>query len=374
MAKQYGVIQYTGKLGQTVGMKNGFKTSSGNFTRAYVEDPANPQTAGQMSQRIRMLPAVLFRRQIQDVIARAWEGTDYGGPSIRKFMRYALKEPIENIPQIDKDSVIPVPGKYLVSKGSLGVISVTKGTQGLLTNIPAPSATTTTIGNLSASLINGGMIQDGDQVTIVLALVSSPDNIDSLRYKVLSFVVDSGDAMTIAEWSNNMLTITTSTNVMQLHAGSAEPTFVGAAVVLSREGASPLRSTSRMFVDDDILAEYFGDTVNTNVTRSYGVGSTKSSVDWPYEGGGSVRQITIGIEPIPSNLNPAMSGAGTYDRGSTVTLRTANNVSSGGDSYYFVGWYTDAEHTQLASNNPEYTFVAQSSGILYAYYEFEDRP
>ena len=278
----------------TVGMKNGFGGIE-NFSRERVTDPKNPQTDAQTDNRIKMLPALLFRRQLANVITRGFEGVEYGGPSTRRFMKYAMKEPLENIPQVEKDTVLAIPGEYLVSKGSLGEITseYDENAANFVTNLPAVQDDQQ-ISSISEALINGGYAKEGDQVTAI-GVLSLPDlsNLVSLNYRVLSFIVDTANNDDADDGYINLY----GNQYGNLVISSASDNIIAGTVVISRNGTTPQRTTSRMGVAKNIEStrQYFGPSLKANVKQSYVKTQATRSYNWEYdtadEGGAEVLPI-----------------------------------------------------------------------------------
>lgn len=290
MAKQLGIIQFAGKLGNLVGMTNGFESSktpaSVNFVREKVANIKNPQSISQMDQRAKMLPAVLFRRQIQEVIARAWEGKKFGGPSIREFMKYALKEPWANVPQLPKDSVLAIPGRYLISRGSLPSIGYGFQADFLTTTLDYRVNTTaaTTIGNISTALLtNNSFLREGDQLTFIIA--KAPANIPYVVYTIDSFYLNSGSAEVYTDVLRNInFQINADDGTLRVFANDEEQTLLGGAVVLSREGTSSAqRSTQRFALNDSALTAYFANSLKESIAATYRTTQNAAIIDWPYD-------------------------------------------------------------------------------------------
>lgn len=330
MGKQFGVVQYRGKLGQTVGMKNGFGGTQA-FTREYVATNSSESNA-QIERRIRMLPAVNFRRQLADLISRGFQGVKYGGPSTREFMKFALVMPLSDTPQLLKNSTIAFPGPYLISKGSLGNISVTIGQSTCTTNLRMTSTEIRTWGDLSQALIDGGMVKQGDLLTIICASIDAAEQSDpqNISYEVLSKQIDTESteptpdvppgpddphpySFEIDELTSVLTFLTVSGRVI-----------LGMAVVISREGTTPLRSTSRMGVNKAAWPAFFGSTIKSDVKQSYmKTASASRSTNWPYDPDIEPEDtgfVTIGVTISPTG-GGTVTGAGTYAKGDSVTLQ-----------------------------------------------------
>lgn len=337
MAKQLGVIQYRGKLGQTVGMKNGYGGSS-SFSREYVSTNSS-QSDAQIMQRVRMLPAVNFRRQLEQVISRAWQGVKYGGPSTREFMRYALREALGNIPQLVKDDVTPWPGEYLVSKGSLPKVNVSYNSGLMAWDIAGTHGIDgSTMGEVNAVFISAGIAQEGDQITVIL--VSDVDQGDSHwpSYTVRSWQVDPTDATTIEQFNSEspcQIGADEGTDIpMTVYANNGDA--MGCAIVVSRETSSgPRRSTSTMVVRKDAYPELYASTLKEAVKKSYQkTTSTRQATDWPYDPDSPVAQDTM-ID-------------GTY----TIAGLTGANAAFNGATVRVKRWETSGDLAAVYCKNP----------------------
>lgn len=374
MAKQKSVLQFRGKLGQIVGMKNGFGGSE-NFARSYVADPKNPQTAGQTAQRIRLLPAVNFRRQLQSVISRAWEGTKYGGASTRKFMKYALKEPLTNIPQVVKDESLAIPGKYLVSRGSLAPITTEFSGNNLVFGLPCGDWSPTgindknTLGYLTKQLIkyNSGIIENGDQLTIICVYSTDATNqpLTQVIYKVMSIVLDAGSDVNMNNEYNGVKAIDEALGF------SVNKRLLAGCIVLSREGAAHLRNTTRMEINesDEELMGYFAASLKADVRASYVKSTGTASLDWPYEEpmdettSDGPFMVSTAVLPAQGGL---VEGGGTFYRDNLVVLNATPN-----SGYFFDHWEIDGKNV---CDTSRYQFRCSASVRVVAVFNDDDRP
>lgn len=359
MGRQLGVVQYRGKLGQTVGMKNGFGGSQA-FNREYVATNSSESDA-QIERRMRMLPAVNFRRQLADIIARGFQGVKYGGPSTREFMKFAMVLPLADTPQLVKNSTVAFPGPYLISKGSLGNITCTVGEDEVVSNVASAENTGAgTIGDLSEGLIKGGMVKEGDLITFIVAHIPSAeqDNVQNITYTVVSMQVDpdSEDEHPFNAMDTSAPVEMTVNNGHLIFAMNPGTITVGMAIIFSREGTTPLRSTSRMGVNKAAWPAYFGNTLKAAVRQSYKktTAATMSS-DWPVDPDVEPEDsgfVTIGVTITPTG-GGTVTGAGTYAKGDSVTLQ-----ATAAAGYGFSAWkLNDVE----VSTNRTLTITAASS-------------
>lgn len=362
MGRQLGVVQYRGKLGQTVGMKNGFGGSQA-FNREYVATNSSESDA-QIARRMRMLPAVNFRRQLADLIARGFQGVKYGGPSTREFMKFAMVLPLADTPQLVKNSTVAFPGPYLISKGSLGNITCTVGEDTVTSNLIRSSQALDNIGSLSQSLIDGGMVRQGDLITIIHAYCDSEeqDDVQNVMYNVYSFQInaDSTDPIPAAgsevQWE------------IDEQATTVEFTFeagiltLGMAIVISREGTTPLRSTSRMGINKSAWPTYFGSTLKPAVRQSYKKTTTAAqSTNWPYDPDVEPEDtgfVTIGVTITPTG-GGTVTGTGTYAKGDSVTLQATPAADYGFSHWELNGVEVGSTRTLTITANANANYVAE---------------
>lgn len=360
MGRQLGVVQYRGKLGQTVGMKNGFGGSQA-FNREYVATNSSESDA-QIERRMRMLPAVNFRRQLADIIARGFQGVKYGGPSTREFMKFAMVLPLADTPQLVKNSTVAFPGPYLISKGSLGNITVNIGEDSYTTNIPTAESGNNDWGEFSTAIIAGGMFRQGDLMTWIVAHCPNAeiDDPQNITYSIMSKQIDadSTDPMPETEgggYENFPIEVVPNSTVLtfDLRAGNV---VLGVAVINSREGTTPLRSTSRMGVGKSFWPAFFGSTLKPAVKQSYKKTTTAAqATNWPIDPDIEPEDtgfVTIGVTITPTG-GGTVTGAGTYAKGDSVTLQ-----ATAATDFAFTRWTLN---DQEVSTNRTLTITANSS-------------
>jgi len=87
------------------------------IVRALPDEVANPNTVGQILQRMKGKPASRFYAALETILSNAFEGVTYGGASRRYFMKKAME--LQGGPYIPKGVDRFIPAEYLMSKGSL---------------------------------------------------------------------------------------------------------------------------------------------------------------------------------------------------------------------------------------------------------------
>lgn len=354
MGRQLGVVQYRGKLGQTVGMKNGFGGSQA-FNREYVATNSS-QSDAQIMQRVRMLPAVNFRRQLEQVISRAWQGVKYGGPSTREFMRYALREALGNIPQLVKDDVTPWPGEYLISKGSLQNVNVNFKAEITEWDVVGMHGTEgNNIGEVNAEFIRAGLAQEGDQITVIQVGDADQGDYHYPIYVVRSWQCDPTDATTISDFNQQSACQIETDETIAFSLSGADT--MACAIVISRETSfGPRRSTTKMTVNKEAYPELYASTLKEAVKKSYQkTTNTRQATDWPYDPDVEPEDtgfVTIGVTITPTG-GGTVTGAGTYAKGDSVTLK-----ATAAAKYGFGSWKLN---DQVVGRNRTLTITAASS-------------
>lgn len=134
MGKQLGIIQFTGKLGNTVGARKGGVQKS-NTIRAHAGEVANPNTRAQMYQRAIMATVLQAYKQGIDIFDHAFEGAKGRAGNYSQFLKKNLPmlraivaddiathptEPTQqNAELISRGLRYTVPNPYIISDGSL---------------------------------------------------------------------------------------------------------------------------------------------------------------------------------------------------------------------------------------------------------------
>lgn len=364
MGRQLGVVQYRGKLGQTVGMKNGFGGSQA-FNREYVATNASESDA-QIDRRLRMLPAVNFRRQLDAVISRGWQGEKYGGPTNRKFLQNALRTPLANIPQLEKGDSRAIPGEYQISKGSIPTVDInsiandgTIETTLILNESLQPNST---VSAFTEDLLEwNSFLQEGDQLTFIRVWTPDTTTVPYCVYEVESFQLDSNNTEKMSDIMNMNLMNNDDALVIDIPTVSGR-SVIAAAVVVSREGTTPKRSTSYMTVRKDLLTDFFGSSVKANVRQSYKKSTAASmNTNWAYDPDSDVEDtgfVTIGVTIRPEG-GGTVTGAGTYAKGDSVTLQATPAADYGFGHWELNGVEIGTTRTLQVTANANATYVAE---------------
>lgn len=199
-----------GKLGDAVG----YNVTNSNDKdkqgwRVYQPAVSNPQTDGQIDQRLKLQAVNNLYRALKSVIGRGFENHKYGDESRRAFLKLALSADFSSGPILQKGSTIaaPIPGVPIMY-GSLPPVGVLwdDDNSTMKTTLQAEGQTFSTIGGLSQLFLANGY-QLGDQVTFVwgdfgltMLSIAAGDGLEySPTYRVFDFFVDITDTRGVEE-------------------------------------------------------------------------------------------------------------------------------------------------------------------------------
>ena len=321
MGKQLGVIQYSGKLGQVVGMKKANGQRYNNVRERVT--PSNPQSNAQADQRMKMNVANMMYRAIEGVLSRSWQNKTYGQESRNFFMSQVLKSGLETeggwLPFIEKGVYNPVPAEVPVSVGSIGVDTTIEFDSSMNPTTTIYGTAGTLTGIIEQAKQHG--IEDGDQITLVACFDTgrlrgdAPSNLYVWMYDSIIFNENATTEEELTNGVRGQLYIEQDLTEGVIKSLQTDNIPSAAAIIISREkapdaGKAGLRSTSKMFVNDEVKAVWGTASQYGRARRSYQKVSTAES-DWEVD---------------------AESGGGTGGRetvDSTYTLTTNDLVAAG---------------------------------------------
>lgn len=296
MAKQIGVYQYRGKLGNTVGAKRS-ASQKANIVRAKAAAVANPKTVAQRSQRLKLTPAVNFYRAMAGILDHSFQGVTYGGPSHNFFMKKALAMG-SGYPYVPKGYMQPAPGFYMISKGSLPSVTqlfnITTGQNRIDWSWTESMGENPTVATQSQLFINNLVgVEDGDQLTFI-ACVTNGEALDDAQfvYYTSRFIVDITSTATIAQWNASQKWTITDDGIAPTVPNLGSDYFICAfAVIVSRpprqNGGAWQRSTEIMSVATDAQLIIFDAEAAQNALDSYAATESTATSDWYLNQGNS---------------------------------------------------------------------------------------
>lgn len=322
-------------------------------------EPANPQSAGQAGQRMRMYPAQAVYGVLKDTIERSWQGVKYGQMTRQAYLKAALKS--EYFPAVSKGDGVIVPGPYQIAKGSLGEVEATLTEQGaayLGFSMADSGSATSTIGDLSQALLDANpWLKEGDQITVVLCYTGD-STVVRFNWWVGSIYIDpqNDTELEVVDPEFVPLGFDIAYNGNGIVYTPVDDGFIyAAAAIVSREGTTPMRSNAKLSVNAAALPDYYGSAAIARAKRSYMKPVSVRSTDWPVDpsADGGDDSITITVNQVTQNesgteiqlVGGTVSGGGTYLEGEQVNL-----VATANSGYTFVGWYPSKNDAMAGSN------------------------
>lgn len=170
------------------------KGSNGQTVIREIVTPKNPQTQGQMIQRIIMKTVMTAYSRMKEITDHSFEGISPGQATMSEFMRLNLNAIREGVAiEIangrgldDVYAFTPLksetfaPNAYIISKGSLPIVtSLVNRTPGYTASIEAIS------GNTYGDVISSLGLQRGDQLTFISIQGTNPQNSEFYYARVI---------------------------------------------------------------------------------------------------------------------------------------------------------------------------------------------
>lgn len=294
-----GVIK--GKKGNTVFYE---LTNSNNKEkqgwREYKPSIANPQSDGQIDQRVKMQAVNNLYRALKPIITRGWENHKYGDESRRAFLKKALGASFEG-PYIVKGSTLAVPIKNVpIMYGSLSPVQVVCDShQVWFMNVLDNHQSINTVGDVAQIFIDAGVAMQGDQVTIVLGYLTEQGLVS---YRTYDFYVDPSDSRLPADDLGLYFNVDSFEDedrlIIEDVSGEFNFTACCALCSISRDGdGQHLRSYAEFAMSTAFESYFYGNAEqNAAAKRSYKK-YTSASTNWEQVPGEDVVPLgnTLGV-------------------------------------------------------------------------------
>ena len=258
-----------------ISAKNSKSGKKEQIVRALPENVANPQTAAQVMQRMKITPAQRFYSAFANLLNNAFEGVAYGDASRRYFMSLAMKK---NGPYMQRGVDRFIPAIYPFSEGSIPSVPV-EGFAGGASLITLGFTTTEAqvTPAILAQLLN---VTTDYQLSVVVV-----DNVNGLFVpKYAGFedrlLISDIPAAALAKDSANKVTISPAA------LGIETTSMVACCVVLSTQDATGkwLRSTQDMVISNELYTSLYSTDALSAAIASYTNGDTVNAInsDWYY--------------------------------------------------------------------------------------------
>ena len=335
-----------GKLGDAVGY-NVANSSDGikQGWRIYQPVVKNPQTDGQMMQRVKLAAVNNLYRDLKGVIRRSMENKKYGDESRRAWLSMALGQLFEG-PWINKGFTLGLPIKGVpISVGSLQQIvcnySSADGPVDVFLPVSPdslPYAEVSNIAQLSEILIAAGYLE-GDQVTLISGYVPMRA---AFSWRIESFYIDASSDETL--WQRFGGEVDSQLSINGGTYGDTDGAYLAfqdvystpidvLAVIISRDGQTPgshLRSTANFAINDTTAANWYSQGAYEIAKRSY-IKTATGNTNWPVDPGSGEYTPTV---------QSAFTRAGAEFTPVSITRKSVGGqnfeviVDDGGVQYY----------------------------------------
>ena len=298
-----GVIK--GKKGNTVFYE---LTNSNNKEkqgwREYKASIANPQSDGQIDQRVKMQAVNNLYRALKPIITRGWENHKYGDPSRRAFLKKALGASFEG-PYIVKGSTLAVPIKNVpIMYGSLSPVVLScpgGGNLPMFLNVVVQDGQQlNTVGNISQVFIDNALAMEGDQITFVFGF--KIEGSSAIIYRTIDFIVDTSDGRSASEIGMLFATETYEDEehltIDDLPNSNFDAYDYCALCSVSRDGdGQHLRSYAEFAMTSTFQALFYGNAEQNQAAKQSYKKNTSESTNWEQVPGEGIVPLgkTIGV-------------------------------------------------------------------------------
>lgn len=258
--------------------------------REYQPNVRNPQTDYQADQRMKMLPAQLVKGALRDIVSRSFQGIPYGSKSRLEFLKYALKA--ETFPFLMKGITEPVPGEYLISRGTLQQVGGVFEDITFVTTLQYTTELNPETGRVAAIseelLAENTFLKEGDQLTFVGCIAESGNmESDFFNWHYWSMQIDTSSPDQLSDIAGSQY-LQLGMYEDKLTMASFNDNLFAAGVIVSRKGEDGLylRSNCRLTLNmSGSLAIWFDENTRASTRASYQTGQTRGYSDWPVQGG-----------------------------------------------------------------------------------------
>lgn len=296
--------------------------------REYQAEVSNPQTDAQADVRSKLLPAQGIRGALRDIVSRSFQGVEYGAKSRLEFMKYALNSSVR-YPFVRKGDTQPVPGEYMIAKGTLPqiVTRFSNDIPGFYSDIylGTQEFDMDTVADLSRAVLNdNSTLKEGDQLTFVGCLYTRIEGGDFVfnwyYYSVILDPLNENDLDSIPGYDKlalGAMRVGGAGSRYQLCLTGWGDNLCAAAIICSRRGDDGLymRSTSYLAVGVEEFTDfYFSDFQKMATRASYQTrAQTRGGLDWPVEQDDSTMYIIESVSYAVSGITGAAASLNGED-------------------------------------------------------------
>ena len=339
-----------GKSFYVISGKNSSSGKTEQGVRAIAETISNPQTVGQVMQRMKLSPAQKFYSAFSELLSNAWQGVTYGSASRRYFMSKVMTV---DGPYVQRGVDRFIPAAYPFSEGSLPSVGINPFEGGATAIVLAVTTEETTV----TPEILAAALQVTTDYQITVAVVNNVNGIFQPSYVGYDARLTIADlpANALGKDSDGHITINPAALGLDMSA------MVACCVVLSTQDASGnwLRSTQQMIISDELRESLYSadaleaaiysyqDTQSVNSINSewyYNLGmaqawpgkltTTMLDVDSDSSHDPDVANVVVGLQQIDGRIKRTVFATSTEDTGLIICvddsgIKTYENATVG---------------------------------------------
>lgn len=299
MAKNSGIIQFTGKLGELVGAQG---QDGRTIIRQRRYTIKNPKTDAQCAQRMIFATAGQAVAQLKPILNNSFEGKSFGAKSIQ-YARSLFLRLLRTAPSLDNNGMVYLPkgslnfpvNAYPLSQGTLGdggfVADLDHSSFNVTSSLPAGGLAVATASQVFSK------VAVGHQISIVVALNAGGKTFvklcrfafkdDSTPCLIAGSTADSFKLnpaaidLSLAEGNLDILTfVSGGANTTEIDLETGEDVVMGLAAIIS-DKIGGQRSTSYLDVDTS-LAELRGGVSAAEALPTYADGASSLNLPSDY--------------------------------------------------------------------------------------------
>lgn len=258
---------FLGTARKSVGDVTLLRRAGRQVARVRLRHIANPKSDAQCETRNFLSPVIKFYGPLRDTLARSFEGYNKAD-SYNQFQRQNIALARKEGWYLTKGTPFyPMP--YILSQGTLSPVPYSWYSSmlfnGIQLNFDNAGDGTATIGLLSSWFTKNGY-KTGDVVTIIAVLTDDEGGYFPEAYQ---FNVNTDSSVTREDAFGINIFITTNNGKLVIANGAR--TMVAGAVIVSRYKLRTwLRSTQRLIVNPDIVANITSSQMKEDAIKSYG--------------------------------------------------------------------------------------------------------
>ena len=410
MATLNGVIQYSGKLGQTVGMKG---QNGKNYVRVRRDTIKNPKSAGQAIQRMIAATVAVAMGYLTEIFDNSVESKANGSATLNylrslwmNMLRTSDAGGASTYSYLPKGSKLFIANPYLISQGRLQApeytVDDTAGAEKMIPN----AAVSGTITEVTASQAFPD-VRVGDQITIICIGIDSNGEQTQVKYCRFAFKDDSTPCFVenagnpgvynlnsaaidlnkaAGEWGSLEFAIRDGKLNIDLLQFTPSATMIATGLIISnvenkQRSTSYLKPTSEWQMEwhdslkgEDVYPTYQGSS--TTIDMASEIFLNNSALSNPAQGGGTAQSnlpdavddgvtLSVVIDGLPAEPTEvhitAKSGTETLTSGNIVGQEEGADILTFGEAGGFnkisitegndFGWIDDKFYLPLTSDS-----------------------